>query len=71
MHNMNTKKNGIFVNIPNGSSFKVRDYRSATRYLKKKVLVAVALIEFWKNGEVDFAVLFENGIRTSNCSLKE
>jgi len=64
-------KNGIFVNILNGSSFRVRDYRSAARYLKRRLLISTAFIEFWKNGKVDFAVLFENGIRTSSCFLKE
>jgi hypothetical protein len=49
-----------------------RDYRSAARVARVKSQFGTAVVE-WKekNGTTKFAVLFENGQRTSSCNYKE
>lgn len=55
-----------------------RDYRSAARLARKESLNCnygrVAFVEFHKKGStdtIDFAVMFKNGERVSDCTLKE
>lgn len=49
----------------------VRDYRTAVRAIRK-LKSEEAIVEWYKrNGEIDFAVMFQDGVRTSMCSLKD
>jgi hypothetical protein len=54
-----------------------RDYRSAARLAKKTSLTCsdnVAFVQWHKKGStnnIDYAVMFQNGERVSDCTLKE
>lgn len=55
------------------NSKRVRDYRAGSRIAKKWSIDPgrEACVEWHNQGQVTYAVLFQNGKRNSCCSLKE